>query len=91
MAWPKLRQFQASGLAVSNTGLLWTHNDDRGDSRVFGLDSSGDLVVTVELDGVDAQDWEDIAVKQRGGGGNVLHVADTGDNKHKREHIYIYR
>ena len=55
---------EASGLAASrrNPGAWWIHNDSGDAARLFAVDPAGELLATVELEGVRARDWESIAV-----------------------------
>ena len=74
---------EASGLAGSrvNPGVLWTHNDSGGLPRVFALDLTGHLLGTWNLPGVNANDYEDIAVGPGPEAGvSYLYVGDIGDN-----------
>jgi hypothetical protein len=82
----------ASGLVASRQfpGILWTHNDN-GDSRLFAIDTEGNLLATFET-GVDADDWEDVAVGPGPQPGvHYVYIADTGDNSESRPQIVVYR
>jgi Tol biopolymer transport system component len=80
---------EASGLAAGRNlkNVFWMHNDSEDQARVFAVDSrSGKTVGTVTLGGVQARDWEGIAV----GDGKVF-VGDIGDNLGgKWPEVYIY-
>lgn len=83
---------EASGLAVSPSGVVWSHNDSGDTARLFALDSTGRHLATYLLTGVKATDWEDLAVGPLGGGGGqVLYVGDIGDNYRHRPEIVVYR
>lgn len=84
---------EASGLAASrqNAGVLWTHNDSGDTARVFAIDASARLLATVTLDGVEARDFEDIALGPcPGEDRRCLWVADTGDNDRVRTDATVY-
>lgn len=86
----KLRDHQlleVSGLAVARD-LRWVHNDSGGYARLFGLDAAGHTKTILTLTGVDAVDWEDIAVLP---GGDGLIAGDIGDNRAVRESVLIHR
>ena len=89
----KKRVDEASGLAVSRRlkNVLWTHNDQPGDERVFALDFQGELVGQLDVQ-VDSLDWEDIAI---GPCGNTrrscLYVADIGASERRRKSLQILR
>ncbi|MCB9373170.1 MAG: hypothetical protein H6518_10360 [Microthrixaceae bacterium] len=91
---------EASGLAVSRTndGVLWAHNDSGDSARVFAFGADGARLGTYRLDGVDAVDWEDLAlgpavdaagdpVDDR----DALYVADIGDNQAVRPVVTLHR
>jgi hypothetical protein len=84
---------EISGAAASDEhpGVLWVHNDSGGGSRLYALNSSGELLRTFHLD-VNSQDWEDIALSSRPGQRDYLYIADTGDNFSQRaEGVEIHR
>lgn len=82
---------EASGLVASraNPGLWWSHNDSLNRAVLFALDESGQTRARIDL-GIDAIDWEDIAIGP-GEGGSWLYLADTGNNLLWRRHPVIYR
>jgi hypothetical protein len=90
------RVTESSGVAVSHRqeGLLWTHNDAPGELvlHAIGMDGAWRGAVTVE--GVEGQDWEDLALAPcpAGGGttGDCLWVADIGDNEADRESVSVH-
>ncbi len=87
---------EASGLAASRRypGNYWTHNDSGDDSRLFLMDESGKHQGVLELKGVDARDWEDIAVGPGpDSGAHYIYVGEIGDNeaKHKVKTIYRFK
>ncbi|MBS1836783.1 MAG: hypothetical protein JST64_03705 [Actinobacteria bacterium] len=61
----------------------WVHNDSGDAARVFAIDGSGAVLATVDLDGVQSGDFEDIAA----GPGTarseppLLYVGDIGNNR----------
>jgi hypothetical protein len=73
-------------------GVLWVHEDSGGGARVYAIRTNGRLVASVELDGADALDWEDIAIGPGPSpGGDFLYVADIGDNDARRRTVTVYR
>ena len=77
---------ELSGLALSRSGTLWTHNDSGDGPRVLALDRRGRLQREVVLNGAEAIDWEDIAVR-----GRTVYVGDIGDNLAARPNVTVYR
>ena len=82
---------EASGIIASrkNPGIIWTHNDGGGKNRIFGFDYHGDHVIEIWLDNCDLIDCEDIAIMNIDGKDFIL-LGDIGDNKAKRDEIYLY-
>jgi Secretion system C-terminal sorting domain len=85
---------EASGIVASykNSGILWTHNDSGGESRIFAIDANGINRGIYDLNGAENRDWEDIAI----GPGPVdklsyLYIGDIGDNNAEYNKKYIYR
>lgn len=77
---------ELSGLARTKEGRFWTHNDSGDGPRVFELDTTGAFLREVAVQGAEAYDWEDIAIR-----GSTLYVADIGDNLGARESVQVYR
>lgn len=84
---------EASGLAVSLTqsDLLWSHNDSGDEARLFALGKDGRDRGQVHLDGVVATDIEDLALGRERDGRSYLYAADFGDNDQERPNVAIYR
>lgn len=85
---------EASGLAasISNTGLLWTHNDSGNRAELFLIDDQLNIRLTVTLENVINRDWEDIAVGPGPEPGkNYIYVGDIGDNMAIFPYKIIYR
>jgi hypothetical protein len=72
---------EVSGLAASarHAGRYWVHNDSGSAPLLYAINEHGALVGTLQIDGVLAVDWEDIASFKRDGKPYLL-VADSGDN-----------
>lgn len=82
---------EASGLAASRRtpGLLWTHDDSGGQPEVYAVETGGRLRGVLRLEGIKAEDWEDLASAEFDGKAWLI-VADTGDNYAKRGHTWIH-
>ena len=79
---------EASGLAVSRTqDVLWLHNDAGSGARLDAVGLGGEDLVSYDVLGADAVDWEDIAVGPDG----YLFIGDIGDNEAVRDDIVVYR
>ena len=79
---------ELSGLAASRRypGLLWGHNDSGDVARIFAINERGETVATVNFAGLEARDWEDMAVA-----GEWIYIGETGDNFGVNENIRVYR
>ena len=75
--------------SVREPGRLWAHNDSGDDPLLYCMTIEGAPCGTVRVDVATPLDWEDIAIRRRGGG--VLYVADIGDNERTRDSITIHR
>lgn len=83
---------EVSGVAASRThpGVFWVHNDSGDEARVFAVGSKGEDLGATKLTGVDAIDFEDMALLP-GEKHDWLLLADIGDNRHKRDEVYVHR
>ena len=79
---------ELSGLAASRKypGLLWCHNDSGDVARVFAINERGETVATVNFEGLEARDWEDMTFS-----GGYLYIGEIGDNFAVNENIRVYR
>jgi hypothetical protein len=76
------RVVESSGLAASrrHPGVLWTHNDSGDAARLFAIGGDGRVLATLRLAGVEARDWEAVAVGRDDRGRPALFAGDIGDN-----------
>jgi hypothetical protein len=84
---------EASGIVASrsNPDVLWTHNDDGGDNRLFAINVDGTLLGAYTV-GSGAYDPEDIAIGPGPQGGvDYLYWGDIGDNDSVRSSIFVKR
>lgn len=83
MAEPRERE--ASGLAPSRLmdDLFWTHNDSGTAPVLHAVDRAGRARGRMRLQGVKAEDWEDVGSFELDGRSWLL-VADCGDNFNSR-------
>jgi hypothetical protein len=84
---------EVSGLVASQRypNRLYVHTDSGGESAVFVLDTLGNELGRLELNGLKNRDWEDIAIGRGPNGSSYIYVAEIGDNEAKHEEIYLYR
>ena len=87
---------ELSGLARSNQGWLWAHNDSgEKEARVLLLDTTAKLRAVLHIPEVTPVDWEDMAAGPCGDDAlktsRCLWIGDIGDNSHKRSTVSIIR
>ncbi len=85
---------EISGLAASRSqpGVLWAHNDSGDIARVFAMTDDGRHLGAYTLAGVEAIDWEDMAIGPGPvEGTDYLYLGDIGDNLAERPEITVYR
>jgi hypothetical protein len=76
------RVVESSGLTASrrHLGVVWTHNDSGDAARLFAIGGDGRVLATLRLAGVEARDWEAVAVGRDDRGRPALFAGDIGDN-----------
>jgi hypothetical protein len=84
---------EASGLAASrrHPGVLWTHQDSGHAPVLHALGRDGAHLGNYRLPGVEAVDWEDVALGPGDGERDALYVGDIGDNGGRRASIVVHR
>jgi len=78
---------EASGIQALPDGLFVLHNDDG--AKLYLADSAGHDLGTVKVEGATNRDWEDLA-RMPGPEGDLLVIADTGDNNRVHKHASLY-
>ena len=81
---PKILR-EASGLEITRSGYLWSHNDD-GIPALYCIDSLGKLVRAVQLN-VSNRGWEDLAQDDEGN----IYIGGFGNNKNDKKDLRIYK
>jgi len=84
---------EISGLSPSGASenILWAHNDSGDAAQIYAVHTNGTHLATVQLSGVNATDFEDMASAAcPDGNGFCLYIADVGDNRHQRETLQIH-
>ncbi len=83
---------EVSGLVKSRRHeVFWVHNDSGDEPRVYAVGPDGSDRGTVEVEGADAVDWEDMTLVPMEEGGDYLVVGDIGDNDKERDSVQLYR
>ena len=81
---------ELSGLVASRQtdDLWWAHNDSGHQARLHAVGPNGENEGSVVVNGAASVDWEDLSVGP-GPQGDVLYIADTGNNIGEREIVTI--
>ena len=82
---------EASGMAVSliHEDIVWVINDSGNSSSVYALNPKGEVMGTLNIQGVSNNDWEDLASFEYEGKPYVL-IADVGDNASRRKAYFLH-
>lgn len=84
---------ESSGVAASHRdpGVLWSINDSGNPATLFATDTLGRPLAAIAVTGAENVDWEAIATGPCGPAATCLYIADTGDNRERRETVRVYR
>jgi hypothetical protein len=82
---------EISGLAASrrHRNVLWLHDDGGNPARLFAVNTDGDRLATLRIEGITKTDWEDMAAFRLEGRDYLL-IADTGDNGGLRRTLQLH-
>ncbi|MFP4845044.1 SdiA-regulated domain-containing protein [Winogradskyella sp. PE311] len=67
--------------------LIWTIQDSGNDSKVFGLNTKGQIINTISITNASNIDWEDLTSDKQGN----LYIGDFGNNNEKRKYFRILK
>ncbi len=87
------RVVESSGLAASrrHAGVLWTHNDSGDAARLFAVGRDGRVLAILRFAGMQARDWEAMALGRDDRGEPALFAGDIGDNLGVWPSVTVYR
>jgi hypothetical protein len=71
---------ESSGLEKTGPNFFWSHNDSGGQPEIYGFDSSGTLLKTIDVTNASNIDWEEIAQGDNG----EFYIGDFGNNSNNR-------
>jgi len=91
IADPRVNEVSGITAATSIPGTVWAHNDSGDTARLFAIGWDGTVHGTVDIDGADAIDWEDMAAGPTSNGLRELWIGDVGDNHASRPLVQLYR
>lgn len=78
---------ESSGIEISNSNKFWTHNDSGNDSKLYCIDTFGNIIKNIEVINVSNIDWEDLAQDAQGN----FYIGDFGNNDNDRQDLAIYK
>jgi hypothetical protein len=78
---------ETSGLIAKTNNSFWTHNDSGDGPILYKIDSNGNQIDSVYLNGITAVDFEDITQDNLGN----YYVGDFGNNNHNRTNLVVYK
>jgi len=67
-------------------GLIWTITDSGSEPFIYVVDTAGNIIRHIRLDGVENTDWEEIAQDE-----SFIYVGDFGNNEGARTDLRIYK
>ena len=86
--------FESSGVAVSGiqSGVIWSHNDSGGDTKLYAMNMEGDLLAEIEVADAHARDWESMeaAPCPTAPDRPCLYIGDIGDNQRRYGELTVY-
>jgi hypothetical protein len=78
---------ESSGIVVSSSNRIWSHNDSGNSNQLFLTDSTGNLLRTLTISNAQNVDWEDVCADPQG----RIYINDAGNNNNNRTNLCIYR
>lgn len=78
---------EASGVQlVINSNLIWMLNDSGNPSKIYGLDTNGEIIKEIVINAKNT-DWEDLTTDELGN----LYIGDFGNNQNYRKNLSILK
>lgn len=74
-------------LKVNNKNTFWTLNDGGGQTELYEIDTTGNVLATLPLPNTKNIDWEELASDNDG---NIF-IGDFGNNNNTRTNLKIYK
>ncbi len=88
---PILEEMSGMAFSKNHPDKFYTHTDSGGEAAVYVLDSLGNELGKITLEGVENRDWEDIAVGPGPGGKSYVYLGEIGDNLGVHQAVEVYR
>lgn len=78
---------EKSGLVAVTENGIWTHNDGGDGPILYKIDTNGNLLDSIYLNGISNIDFEDVTQDNSGN----FYIGDVGNNNHNRTNLVIYK
>jgi len=78
---------ETSGIIISSSNEIWTHNDGGNAPILYKIDTNGNIVDSIIISGVPNIDFEDITKDNLGN----VYIGDFGNNSHNRTNLVIHK
>jgi len=79
---------EVSGIEyIEDTGLTWILQDSGNENKIYALDGTGRISISVQVDKVENTDWEALASDSEGN----IYIGDFGNNDNDRRDLSIYK
>ena len=72
---------------TSNNPLFWVIEDAGNKNSIYGLDNTGRIVKSIDIENAKNEDWEDLTSDSQGN----MYIGDFGNNSKKREEFSILK
>lgn len=77
---------ESSGIELSGSNRIWSHEDSGNSNELYCSDSTGNLLRTLVISNVSNTDWEDITADND----ETWFIGDFGNNNNQRTDLAIY-
>lgn len=79
--------YETSGIAVTESNTIWSHNDSGNSNEIFCMDTNGVVLRSITITNAENVDWEDMTIDAAGN----LYINDAGNNNNDRHDLKILK
>lgn len=79
--------YETSGIAVTESNTIWSHNDSGNSNEIFCIDTNGVVLRSITITNAENVDWEDMTIDAAGN----LYINDAGNNNNDRHDLKILK
>lgn len=87
---PEISEISGICPSLELDDVYYIHEDSGTDPKIFTINANGEILSTIMLNAIGANDYEDIS-SFKSNGISYIFLADIGDNFKRRNHITIYK